>query len=867
MVTGTEFVSRCERQFHFQVNVQDPPVLELEADVSSVCSYMEVRLSVHADPPGPYVYEWWPDQGMTGADGPTPTVVPEKDTWYHVRVSTSDDCMVVVDSIFVEVRPADVLRFTAFPSYTAVCPGDEVQLGLDVVRVDVRDDMDGPLGSLWQNVQGGAFNTDCGSMSGNALHFNGSVVRWAETVDMDVGQGGVLRFALVFGSGAAPCEDADIGDDVLLEYSTNGGVGWTPMSTYYEWAYPVWTVVEVDIPPPAQSTSTRFRWRQLGTFAVGTDNWALDDVVVGVNADGGMSYTWSPQNGLDDPFSSSPVLVVNGSGWYRVEAVDSLTQCVYTDSVWIEAPLPYSISLDISGGQACSALGSVLSVTHDVPDGSVVWEPAQYLDGADTETPVVLLDSTMWYVVTVEGAGDCPIRDSILVEVPFSTIQLEQERSICEGDTILLDAGVIDATYLWSTGEQGPAVVVMLPGVYTVLVTEPSGCQVEVIIDVDVAPLPVFDLGGDRQACDNEPVILSTGAVAGQVLWSTGDTGVSITVDAMGMYWARITDINGCSSTDSAFVGLLPAPQVSLQDTVVCAGTEVLLDVTWAGARYLWNTGDTMSSMRAGDTTRFYSVVVTDPWGCTDTASAMVEAVPMPDADLGGDRSICSGERIFLSLGTVDADVLWSTGESTGEIAVGTPGPVWVRVSRGPCLTGDTIMLEVNDIPEGLSVHELAVCFDDPPHEVRVEGGSAADRHLWSTGDSNSAILVSDYGWYFVTITTEQGCAIEDSILVWEDCPPRLFVPNTFTPDGNDINDVFRPVGTHVWDLVMEIYDRWGELIHVSYDDEAAWDGTYRGMSAQDGVYVWRIAYSAWSYKPEGRWVRHERMGHVTLLR
>jgi gliding motility-associated-like protein len=82
-------------------------------------------------------------------------------------------------------------------------------------------------------------------------------------------------------------------------------------------------------------------------------------------------------------------------------------------------------------------------------------------------------------------------------------------------------------------------------------------------------------------------------------------------------------------------------------------------------------------------------------------------------------------------------------------------------------------------------------------------------------------------------------------------CPPRIFVPDGFTPNGDGLNDRFKVFGRHVFEFKMQVYNRWNELVYEIEADkiediteEAWWDGTYRGALAPDGQYVWVMTYS-----------------------
>ena len=97
----------------------------------------------------------------------------------------------------------------------------------------------------------------------------------------------------------------------------------------------------------------------------------------------------------------------------------------------------------------------------------------------------------------------------------------------------------------------------------------------------------------------------------------------------------------------------------------------------------------------------------------------------------------------------------------------------------------------------------------------------------------------------------------KDVLLYW--------VPNAFTPDGDEFNQVFKPIftsGFDPYDYTLLIFDRWGELIFESHNHEVGWDGTYRGNLVQDGVYVWKL-----EFKETMTDKRHNKYGHVTILR
>jgi gliding motility-associated-like protein len=89
---------------------------------------------------------------------------------------------------------------------------------------------------------------------------------------------------------------------------------------------------------------------------------------------------------------------------------------------------------------------------------------------------------------------------------------------------------------------------------------------------------------------------------------------------------------------------------------------------------------------------------------------------------------------------------------------------------------------------------------------------------------------------------------------------PALFVPTAFTPNGDGTNDVFVVKMMYIEKYLLEIFDRWGELLYETTDQEAGWDGIYMGRLCQEDVYVWRVTYTDVQRKSE------QLIGRVTLI-
>ena len=108
-------------------------------------------------------------------------------------------------------------------------------------------------------------------------------------------------------------------------------------------------------------------------------------------------------------------------------------------------------------------------------------------------------------------------------------------------------------------------------------------------------------------------------------------------------------------------------------------------------------------------------------------------------------------------------------------------------------------------------------------------------------------------------------CKINDVIEVEEVCPMRLYVPNAFTPNDDNLNETFKPVAVNFNEYEIFIFNRWGELIYHSNTIENPWDGMYKGNLVQQDVYVWLIKISG--LNNDLKMEKKQVTGTVTLYR
>jgi len=219
---------------------------------------------------------------------------------------------------------------------------------------------------------------------------------------------------------------------------------------------------------------------------------------------------------------------------------------------------------------------------------------------------------------------------------------------------------------------------------------------------------------------------------------------------------------------------------------------------------------------------------------------------------------LCEGYSQLLGVDFNNPPYLWSTGETTQSIIIAEPGLYWINSGAGDCFTSDSVYLTSAPTPEIDLGPDTLICKDDT---LRLSAGDSTYRYLWSTHATTSSIVVSNppqHVWVEAYLGTCM--ALDDKIIELDPCL-CIYVPNAFSPNGDDSNDGFKVIHCPLDEYLINVYNRWGEKLYTSTDPDASWDGTYDGVQQPVGVYVYYIQakeHEGWSKFLEG---------NVTLLR
>ena len=389
-----------------------------------------------------------------------------------------------------------------------------------------------------------------------------------------------------------------------------------------------------------------------GTITVGPNS--CDSVML--TASGPGPFTWSVIN--PPPFPTNPVYVKT-SGFYKVSSFDG-NGCPFTVGP-IQVTVKQSPQVVITGKtQYCQ--GEALAIKTTTAGVSYAWYklPSPVIIGTLANLGGILTSpGTFTYKVTVTSANGCSASATYTITVdPVPTsavIDSSGSLTLCQGDSVMLFVNPTGNTYLWSkspapalTGPQNtnPNLWVSQSGTYSVIVQTITGCAFPAIapVTVIVNPLPLANIVGDTTLCEGETLQLLTTQGQGTYAW-TGPTSSGVLnpfvkpnmqLGDAGIYSVIVTNVYGCTITDTINVVVNPTPTVpfiiSNPGGVLCEGQ--LFNISIVGPLappvvYNWSTGQMGYSINAAMAGN-YSVIATNQFGCT-SASNVITIHPLPD--------------------------------------------------------------------------------------------------------------------------------------------------------------------------------------------------------------------------------------------
>lgn len=276
------------------------------------------------------------------------------------------------------------------------------------------------------------------------------------------------------------------------------------------------------------------RFTDSSLIDLGDDVIACEGDIVHLNAGSElMNYVWN--NGL----AYGNTIDVSATGVYSVQAVDSLG-VTFSDSIFVFFnPIPY---VDL-GDDTIVCPGEMVDLYSNNLGYSYLWST-----GETSSSITVNSSGTYWLTVSSQN---CSSTDSITINsiMEFDS-PFDENKVMCEGGSVYLDAKNQGCIYLWSTGETNQAIEADHLGVYSVMIKKDI-CSITYSVEVSILPYPEVSLGGDITLCGGNSILLDAGNPGSGYLWSTGETTQTIDVGGSNqVVWVEVTQ-NGCTTKDA----------------------------------------------------------------------------------------------------------------------------------------------------------------------------------------------------------------------------------------------------------------------------------------------------------------------------
>ncbi len=431
------------------------------------------------------------------------------------------------------------------------------------------------------------------------------------------------------------------------------------------------------------------------------------------------------------------------------------------------------------------------------------------------------------------------------------------------------------------------------------ILTDAIGCSVPYDLDsVSVGVNPVMHLR-DTTICPGQQVKVALGAdryswiakvcdTCGRVPNIQDTTALLIATPAVTTtYTVTATTIGGCTATDHFTVQIAAPPVFPAFDSINACLNETIQfpaihadSVRWFPASYL-NSATALAPVCTPASSITYNVTAYNSSGCAATKQVPLKILSHVYATLSGDTTVCGGSQVQLHLRLIDtsysgttyqwqAEGLLGTGSDPIITAGQTSQTVQVITRSGTCVPDtDRVTIYVRAAP---SVKLPGNTLATAGAEIRIAAEAVgATTYQWTAKDTVgcsdcrvTSLIPYNAQTVYVTVANQYGCTATDSmeIRVQQCDPSSVFIPNTFTPNGDGTNDVlFVRSRTLAQVESFRIFDRWGGMIYEGKDLEHGWDGTVNGTPAQQGVYVYALAGKCEAgYDIEAN-------GSVTLLR
>jgi gliding motility-associated-like protein len=542
--------------------------------------------------------------------------------------------------------------------------------------------------------------------------------------------------------------------------------------------------------------------------------------IIGTTPQSGFTYTWTPTAGLNNPNSATPTVTVNNQTQYILNITQQSTGCNASDTVLVSVDSVSAAinSIQKTGCNICTGEAEVAASTG-IPPFTFLWN-----DSSAQTTPTATGLCGAAYTVTVTDSIGC--KKTLSVSIPDSTDLLISNGTItsincfgeCNGSAnVNATGGNTPYSFIWNDPLQqtGNTVTGLCAGTYMVKLTDNSNCKDSVFVAItqpselliNSASSANISCNGDCNA--NAGISVSGGTSPYSFAWSNGATSATLSGLCAGNYSVTISDINNC--IEDTLFNIIEPTALSVNTTseqLLCFDNCDGKATVFAGGGnqpyvFLWSNGSSSDSL-FGLCPGQYIVTITDSNNCKLTDTVIIYTPPFNPAGIFitiGNDSILKGQSTTITINPSNGNIIWSP--TTGITGTGSV---------------------INASPQITTTYTVSISDPNNP-DCKID----------------TTIIIYVY---------ESVCG-----------EPDIYVPNAFTPNGDNQNDKVFVRGNNITELYFTIYNRWGEMVFETRNQSEGWDGTYNNMKADPGVFVYYLKATCPGHE------EYFKKGNITLIR
>ncbi len=571
----------------------------------------------------------------------------------------------------------------------------------------------------------------------------------------------------------------------------------------------------------------------------------------------GISYHWDTK-----PVQNTRTAVHLSAGDYNVTILNK-EGCPASAHILLGEPPPILYTSKLVKPDCAARNGSIdIAMFGGAPPYSYSWLP----NVSNSSSAKNLPSGT--YMVTVRDANQCykviniDLSDSSDLEASISIVKEVGCFGGSDGAaTVTVSGGISPYNYSWSNaGGNTIGNNNLAAGNNTVTVTDAKGCKAiaTAMIPQPAALASIIRIQNTFCGIDNgtASIEVTGGTSPYQYAWSpSNSTNPSVSNLAPGQHTVTIRDSNGCIKNDTTNIASSSPIQLELSHTnVLCPGEKTgtatafvtggtpPYNFQWTSNTEIFNDNPIID---VGSGT--YNLILQDTVGCSVTASVTITEPEVINIGITAEHSYCKlsngSATAAVSGGTLPYTYLWTPYSNTTEtLSKVPPGDYQLTVADQNNCTASIVATILNDDPKPIFLgDDTTLC---PGNHIILSPGNYTS-YKWQDNSVFANYTVTNAGTYTVEVMDDRNCIIRDTIKIVSDCG-FIFFPNSFTPNGDFLNDNFGPLGylRTVKDYTLLIYNRNGQLVFKSTDPFKKWDGKMSDGTILPGTYVWLATYS-----------------------